>query len=88
MFVFLEEFLDVPWHRDVERTSFVVPIQLYSAVKVSCPVLCEAIVRFEACDEVLYMPFSVYFMPKSSTTRVNVNDVVVCRQRPGVFAHS
>ncbi len=64
VFVFLEEFFDVPRHGYVESSRDVIPFQVNAAVQIARPVLGDAIFFFDAVDEVSGMLLSDIFYPK------------------------
>ncbi len=64
MLVFLEEFFDVPRHRNIEGSSRIIPLQFYSTVKVAHPVFGDAVVFFDAGDKVIGMFFTNVFYAK------------------------
>jgi hypothetical protein len=64
VFVFLEEFFDVPWHGYVEGSRDVIPFQFNTAVEIARPVFGDAIFFFDTFDEVSCMFFSNIFYTK------------------------
>ena len=46
MFVYLQEFLDIPRHRNVNSACAVVPMQFDAAIKIARPILCKFIFFF------------------------------------------
>ncbi len=60
----LKEFLDVPRHGNVEGLRNVIPFQFDAAIKITQPVLGDAIFFFNAVDEVSCVFFSDIFYPK------------------------
>ena len=61
MFVFVQLFLDVPRHGNVEGLLVVIPFEFYSAVQVARPVFDEFILFADAFNEVVGMLFSHIF---------------------------
>jgi hypothetical protein len=53
MFVFLELFLDVTGHGDINRSVVVVPFQFDATVQVTGPIFGECICMFDAFDEMI-----------------------------------
>jgi hypothetical protein len=53
MFVALKLLDNVSRHQNVEGAFVVIPIQLYPAVEIACPILGECILGFESFDEMI-----------------------------------
>ncbi len=61
VFVFVQLFLDVPRHGNVEGPLGVIPFEFYSAVQVARPVFNEFVFFANAFDEVVGMLLSHIF---------------------------
>ena len=88
MVVFEQLFFNIPWHRDVQCSIVVVPVQCDVTIQAACFVNCYFVVFLSAVTRWSKCSSPLYFTPKSSTTNVNWIGLLSCFHRLGVWGTS